>query len=264
MSSTSNKTSVFAKINRLWRLIATAIAFSVFGIGGATVPWIALPFLYLWPGTRTQKQARARRLIHYSFKFFIHMMRGLGILSWTTENIERLQRPGILVIANHPTLVDVVFLVAFMPHADCVVKGALRKNPAMRGCLYITGFIANDSGSSLINGAKNTLKNASALIIFPEGTRTHANAGPDAPLKFQRGAANIAIRCQNDITPVTIRCQPSTLSKQHKWYYIPPKKFVMSFCVHPDIPVAPYLEKTPTAAARQLTADLQNFYQTKQ
>jgi 1-acyl-sn-glycerol-3-phosphate acyltransferase len=253
------------RLNRSWRFIATAICYATFGLVGTTVPWLALPFFYLWPGTLGQKQRRAKRLVHYCFKFYIYLMRFLGVLTWQVENLERLQRPGILVIANHPTLIDVIFLVAFMPHADCVVKGALRQNPAMRGCFFITGFIANDSGENLINGAEETLKYGCALIIFPEGTRTQSRThNTPVEYSFQRGAANIAVRTQVDITPVTIHCDPPTLSKQHKWYYIPPKKVVMSLCVYPDIAVARYCDKSATVASRQLTRDLEGFYNTHQ
>lgn len=252
---------MLSRLNRAWRLIATAICYSIFGIGGAICPWLAMPFLYLYPGTRAQKQRRVRRLVHCIFKCFIYLMRGLGVLTWQHQHLERLQRPGLLVVANHPTLVDVVFLVAFMPHADCVVKGALRKNPAMRGFVSLSGFIANDNGDTLISGAKQTLDAGSALIIFPEGTRTEPNhSEKPARLKFQRGAANIAIRARRDITPVTITCQPATLSKQHKWYYVPPKKVLMRFTVHPDIAIEPYTHAPASTASRQLTRDLEDYF----
>ncbi len=263
--SLAAKTCMLSRLNRVWRFIATAICYATFGLVGTTVPWLALPFIYLWPGTLGQKQRRAKRLVHYCFKFYIYLMRFLGVLTWQIEHLKRLHRPGILVIANHPTLIDVIFLVAFMPHADCVVKGALRQNPAMRGCFFITGFIANDSGENLINCAEETLKNGCALIIFPEGTRTQSRT-KSTPLEysFQRGAANIAVRTQTDITPVTIHCNPPTLSKQHKWYYIPPKKVLMSLCVYPDIAIDQYRDKSATLASRQLTRDLEDFYNNHQ
>lgn len=252
---------MLARINRFWRLIATAISYIFFGTGGVIFPLLALPFFYLYPGTRVQKQRRVRRLVHYIFKFFIHMMRTLGVLTWQTEHIERLQRPGLLVVANHPTLIDVVFLVAFMPHADCVVKSALRKNPAMRGFVSMSGFISNDNGERLITDSSHTLANGSALIVFPEGTRTEpvTTYNPLA-FKFQRGAANIAVRTQCNLTPVTITCDPATLSKQHKWYYVPPKKVVMRFIVHPDIAIEPYTHAPASSASRHLTRDLEDHF----
>jgi 1-acyl-sn-glycerol-3-phosphate acyltransferase len=131
----------------------------------------------------------------------------------------------------------------------------------MRGFVTMSGFISNDNGEQLIAGASRTLDNGSALIIFPEGTRTEPIT-PSTPLqlKFQRGAANIAVRAKRNITPVTITCHPATLSKQHKWYYVPPKKVVMRFIVHPDIAIEPYTHTPASTASRHLTRDLENYF----
>jgi len=244
------------RINYLWRLLATAAAFGLFGIGGVVVPLISTPVLYLMPGSEEQRRRRARRLVHWLFRCFVHTLRLLGILTWQTEGLEKLDRRGLLVLANHPTLIDVVFLVAFLPNASCIVKGRLLANPAMRGLITQAGYITNDEGGSLLESAATCLSGGGVLVIFPEGTRTC----PDMPLTFQRGAANVAIRCRVDVTPVVIRCTASTLSKQHKWYHIPERPFVMSFSVANDIAVAPFLDCPAAQGARHLTRRLENFF----
>lgn len=244
------------RLNYYWRLIATGISFTVFGIGGLIVPWIATPWIKLSTRDEELRQQKARLLIHRTFRFFIHLMRFLGVLTWEIRGEQQLRRPGLLVLANHPCLIDVVFLIAFIPNPDCIVKGRLLNNPAMRGYLRLTGFLRNDSGAELIEGARESLTRGSALIIFPEGTRTE----PGQPLRFQRGAANVALRTQTAITPVTILCQPLTLTKKHQWYHIPARKLQMSLLVGEDIPVAPYNQQPPALAARQLTQDLQDYF----
>jgi hypothetical protein len=54
-------------------------------------------------------------------------------MTYQIEGGERLQRDGLLVLANHPTLIDVVCLISLLPNADCVVKRAVACNPFMRG-----------------------------------------------------------------------------------------------------------------------------------
>jgi 1-acyl-sn-glycerol-3-phosphate acyltransferase len=120
----------------------------------------------------------------------------------------------------------------------------------------LTGFLRNDGGAKLIEGARASLESGSTLIIFPEGTRTQ----PGQPLQFQRGAANVALRTNTPITPVTVLCRPLTLSKKHRWYHIPPQKLHMTFLVGSDIPVATYNQSQPALAARQLTEDLQHYF----
>lgn len=243
-------------LNYGWRLFATGLSFTIFGLGGVIIPWIATPWIKISTSNQECRQRKARLLIHKTFRFFIHMMRFFGVLTWTIENEERLHRPGILVLANHPCLIDVVFLIAFIPNPDCIVKGRLLNNPAMSGYLRLTGFLVNDTGPGLIEGAKESLESGSALIIFPEGTRTE----PNCPLHFQRGAANVALRTQTAITPVTILCQPLTLTKKHQWYHIPAQKLRMTLLVGEEIPVTPYNQQSPSLAARQLTHDLQDYF----
>jgi len=240
----------------LWRLFATALSFMVFGLGGVMIPLLAMPILYLMPGDKATRERRSRLLVHLLFKSFIHLIRFLRLMRWETQGSEKLQRPGTLILANHPTLIDIVFLVAFIPNASCIVKGRLMSNPVMRGFISLTGYITNDRGPGLIIDAHQTLQSGSCLVIFPEGTRTSQGG----PTNLHRGAANIAVRCRTNITPVLIRCQPSTLSKKQPWYHIPPKPFVLSFDVMDDIPIAPYLEDTSSRSARGLTRYLEQFF----
>lgn len=243
-------------LNYTWRLVATALCFAVFGIGGVLAPLIATPVLRLLPGGALVRQRRARQLIHRLFRGFIHLMRALGVMSWRTEGLEKLRREGLLVLANHPTLIDVVFLVAFIPNANCIVKSRLLNNPAMRGLISLAGYITNDHGDELLAQATRSFAEGDVLMIFPEGTRTRAGA----PISFQRGAANIAIRCDVAITPVVIVCSPPTLSKEHKWYHIPERPFLMSFEIKDDIAITPFLDCPASLGSRRLTHHLEQFF----
>lgn len=247
---------ILQRLNYAWRLFATGLSFTLFGLGGIIVPWIATPWITLTSRTSKERQQRARLLIHRTFKLFIHIMRALGVLTWDIHGAELLTRPGLLVLANHPCLIDVVFLIAFIPNPDCIVKGRLLTNPAMNGYLRLTGFLTNDSGPELIKSAQSSIASGSALIIFPEGTRTM----PGEALHFQRGAANLALRTQTAVTPVTIVCEPLTLSKKHRWYHIPPKKVHMTLLVGSDIAIGSYTHQPLAMAARQLTQDLQDYF----
>ncbi|WP_200842643.1 lysophospholipid acyltransferase family protein [Zhongshania aliphaticivorans] len=215
------------------------------------IPAIATPVLYLI--ARDKRQNAARKLVHFSFKSFVYIMRGLGVLRWDIKGEEKLKRQNGLVLANHPTLIDVVFLVALIPNANCVVKERLLRNPAMRGFISLTGYIPNNDSTGLLDSESDF---GGLLVVFPEGTRSTAGQ----PLKMQRGAANIAIRKKTNITPVIIQCNPATLSKQHKWYHIPERTFTVSITVKDDINISEYLDTPATLAARHLTKHLEQYF----
>ena len=49
-------------------------------------------------------------------------MHRLGIMRYKINGLEKLNRPGQLILANHPTLIDIVFLLSRIPVASCIVK----------------------------------------------------------------------------------------------------------------------------------------------
>ena len=245
--------------DRGWRLFGTALSFIAFGVGGLLLRVLVFPLVRLFSRDREALERRARALIRASFAGHVWVMHRLGVMTYEIRGIERLHRRGLLVLANHPTLVDVVLLVSRLPDADCVVKSRLANNPFTRGPVRATVYICNDTGAGLVEDCIASVRSGRNLLIFPEGTRTPADE-PLGPL--QRGAANIAVRGRLDVTPVVIRCEPRTLGKGEKWYRVPARRFHLCVDVLPDLPVAPFLEEgsTEPLAARRLTAALGDIF----
>jgi 1-acyl-sn-glycerol-3-phosphate acyltransferase len=181
----------------------------------------------------------------------------MGVLTYDVRDYEALNKPGQIILANHPSLLDVVFLIAFIQRADCVVKSSLLSNPFTMGAMRMAGYIANENPEQVVLQTAESLKRGNSLIIFPEGTRTT----PGVPLKMKRGAANIALQSKGLITPVIIRCQPTTLTKQHKWYNIPHKRFHVELIPQPNLPIDEFhQEPLKSFSSRKLTRFLENYF----
>lgn len=211
--------------NYYWRLLATGLSFTVFGLGGVAIGLLVAPWLYLRTQDQALRQQLAQKVIQRSFFGFIHMMVRLGIMTYEVHGLEHLRNSSQeLLVANHPTLIDVVLLIAFMQRANCVVKQSLWRNPFTRGPVQAARYILNDDSEQCIKDCVERLREpgAASLIIFPEGTRTAKGALLN---EFQRGAANIAVRARVPVRPVLIDCKPSTLTKNEKWYQIPERPF---------------------------------------
>lgn len=248
-----------ASLGRSWRILATALAFASFGLGGMLLWLMLFPALNLLVRDRGRRTWLARRAVQRLFRAFIGWMRLLGLISYDIQGRERLHRGGLLILANHPTLIDVVFLIALVRNADCVVKSTLASNPFTRGPVRATGYICNNSGAELLQSCMDSLAASGNLIIFPEGTRTR----PGEPMRMQRGAAQIATRAAQDITPVTIRCEPLGLSKGQPWWQAASRRLHFRICVGEDIAVAPFLQACgdePALAARRLTDYLTEYF----
>lgn len=244
--------------SRYWRMFATGLSFAVFGLGGLLLRLLVFPLLNLAIRQTKQRTAAARSVVRLVFLGFVGLMNLLGVLRYEVIGRERLERRGLLILANHPTLIDTVFLLAFARHAVCVVKGGLWNNPFTRGPIRAAGYLNNDMGVGLLDACIAALEDGDNLIIFPEGTRTPA----DGAVQLKRGAANVAVRGVRDVTPVVISCEPATLSKGEKWWRVPPCRVQFRIEVREDIRIDEFIDsgESEAVAARRLTRYLENYF----
>jgi len=242
-----------------WRLVCTGVCFLWFGLGAFLIGAIALPIVRIFPGSRTLKRTRARRLISAGLHSFVTFCRWLGVWTYEFRGLERLGRSGQLILANHPSLVDAVFLLSVTPAANCIMKEALWRNPLTRWAVTLSEYITNESAASMIEGGSKALREGETLIMFPEGTRTK----PQQRCVFHRGAANIALRAARVVTPVYIRCEPTTLTKGEPWYHIPPRRIHMTLIVGEDLDLEQHRRGPIPLASRAFNDYLQTHFDTE-
>jgi 1-acyl-sn-glycerol-3-phosphate acyltransferase len=240
-----------------WRLLATAVSFALFGLGGLCLRLVVFPLQTLLPGDALTRRRRARATVSRTFWAFVRFMQHSGVLICEVEGGERLGRPGQLVIANHPSLIDVVVLIGLIRDANCVVKQSLWDNPCMRGPIRAAQYISNSGSLDMLDEAAASLQAGQTLIVFPEGTRTT----PGQPPQFHRGAAAIALRGARCVTPVTITVSPTTLTKAEPWYRIPPRRFHIRLRVGTDIDPRHFAAQgPPPVASRKLNDHLHQHF----
>lgn len=246
---------MFSGLYRYWRVFGTGLSFLAVGVGGVFI----FPVLNLVVREPQQRKIIARTLVQLGFRAIVRAMCAFDVFQYEVKGLERLDRRGLLILANHPTLIDIVFLMAFVQQADCIVKARLWRNPFTRATVRAAGYIANDDDSvRLIEDCVAAVRRGGNLIIFPEGTRTSA----DGSIRLKRGAANIAVRAVCSVTPVRIRSVPPMLVKGQKWWHLPDRSSRFSFDVLDDIDVLPFLVAagSEVLAARQLTGYLQKCF----
>jgi 1-acyl-sn-glycerol-3-phosphate acyltransferase len=243
------------RVYRYWRILGTGLGFLPVGIGGV----IVFPVLNMIIREPQRRKVLARNLIRLTFRGIVRSMSAFGVFQCETTGLHRLERRGLLILANHPTLIDIVFLMAFVPQADCIVKAGLWRNPFTRATVRAAGYIRNDDdGVRVIDDCVASLRDGGNLIIFPEGTRT--TAGGSGNLK--RGAAHIALRAKCKVTPVLIHCAPPMLVKGKKWWRLPDRSSRFDVDVKEDLDIRPFIAglDSEVLAARRLTAYLQRYF----
>ncbi|HEY7379232.1 MAG TPA: lysophospholipid acyltransferase family protein [Steroidobacteraceae bacterium] len=245
-------------LDRGSRRFGTGLSFVVFGVGGTLLSVTLFPFLRLISPNGAVAQRRIGAAMRRVMGLFIWFMKSLGLLTYELHGLERLARSGQLIVANHPTLIDVVFMVWLTPEAGCVVKRALWRNPALRWPVIWAGYIPNTEGVQLVQDCSRVLESGRSLLVFPEGTRTV----PGQPLALKRGAAQVALASGADVLPVTIVCDPPFLTKGSHWYQVPPRRPHFTITVGQPIPRERYgagVQSHPLVA-RELTAHLATYF----
>src|SRR5260221_556067 len=189
-----------ARLNRYWRVAVVAACFGAMGIGGILYALVLFPALRLLPGGRKAQARRVRAVIHHSFVALLATLRLGGVMRLERRNVELLRDAAgpVVVLANHPSYLDIVVMIAHLPQALCVVKSELWSNPFFGGVVRAAGYVRNDEPDRLIENCAACVAEGTPLIIFPEGTRSE----PGKPLQFVRGAAHVALKSGAAIQPV--------------------------------------------------------------
>lgn len=215
---------------------------------------IALP----WPArprARNERAIWAQARMHRFSRTFLNFLYRIRLIRARWIGLERLhaEKP-LLIVANHPSFLDVFFLLAKLPQADCLVSQKWARNPTLRFVIQSVDWVTNDSSRQMLETCVARLKAGRTLVLFPEGTRS-----PEGGLhEFQRGAAHIALHAQCPILPVVIHCKNPKQMRDLNWStpYEEPGEFVCE-ALNPVYPTD-YLDKNQSTAvnARKLTATL--------
>lgn len=246
--------AVGALINRAWRLFGTGLSFTVFGVGGLTLAVFVFPAISIFSRDEKSRTLRARWMVNRSYRSFLWMMHGLGVFDFDIDPECRDKfkaADGLIVVANHPTLIDVVQLLAQVEQGNCIVKRALWNNPFLGGVVRATNYISNDDSEELLARCVEVLKNGETLVIFPEATRTV----PGEPMHLRRGAARVALAAKVPMQMVHISCTPPTLTKAEHWYQIPPRRPCLKMRVGDRLDIGAFARtgEEPSMASRRLT-----------
>ncbi len=238
-----------------WHIFAKIVSFALFGIGTVLISIVAFPVMkcIFWGKRRFNKAAR--RFISYMFRFFTWFMFVIRASTVKTNDGKKFTNlSGCVVVANHPSLLDVVMLISRIPNADCVVNASLSgKNIVhiITRTLYISNNLPYDE---FMERCEQSIKDGNALIIFPEGTRSLITGQNP----FKKGAARVAIKAGCPVVPVFMGGNDKVgLRKNDSMFLYNPVE-VYKYEMYMKEPVLPqeYADLPEPAAAKRMTAKL--------
>jgi 1-acyl-sn-glycerol-3-phosphate acyltransferase len=195
------------------------------GLGLLSLAWNAVALLLLPLLSRERGRDFGRRAISRGYAGFWRAARASGLLQMQAQALDALaDEPGLIVVANHPSLLDALMLVAHLPRAACVMKASLVRNPFLGPGARLARYIRNDSTFGMVRLAVADLKAGGQLVLFPEGTRT--TRWPVGP--FRSAVGLIARRAGAPVQAVFIDTDSPYLGKAWPLWRLPPLPIVFS------------------------------------
>lgn len=221
------------------------------GLGLMSLGWnlCALVLHPLLP--RAQGLRIGRAGIARGYRLFWTVARASGLLQMDASALRAFADVrGLVIVANHPSLLDALMLVAQLPRSACVMKASLARNPFLGPGARLARYIRNDSPRTMVRLAVDDLRAGGQLVMFPEGTRT--TRAPLNPL--HSGFALIAQRAGVPIQTVFIDTTSPYLGKGWPLWRLPPLPIEFSVRIGRRFEPRPDVKATVQEIERYLAA----------
>ena len=114
-----------------------------------------------------------------------------------------------IICANHPSILDALFLFQKFPQASCVVGTNPWSDPFLSIPARQAQYVPGQPALRMVKQIRRTLEDGGNVIVFPEGTRTPSGALRE----FHDGFALAAIKARASVRTVFIECTSMFLGK---------------------------------------------------
>ena len=199
-----------------------AFMFALFFFGILIELVLALPVIAVLAAAKGPDPGRMQFVHRTLLTIWLWLMRVLRLLAGEPGVGRPVEGPAV-VVANHPGLFDVLFLMRDIPQMGVLVKYSLARTlplgPVFRSC----GYVLSPDGVRIsplesLEQSIDCVKSGRKFQLFPEGTRSPV----DGLRKFSAGAFRIAARAGVPVQPVLIVNDPPFMPKGAPWY-LPPR-----------------------------------------
>ena len=235
--------------------ISKIIAIISFGLGAVLLAIFVFPFIRLFTFHKKDFGIIARAYVSHTFRVFLGNLNICKTSLLKVDDKEAYRNiHGKIIIANHPSLLDFVYIMSLVPNSTCIVRGGLTHTP-LRWVIkqaYITN--TTDFNDVLVECNKLTDKGCN-VIVFPEGTRS-PRVGRN---NYKKGAARIALYCNCDVLPLFIGGSDKYgLGKfDPLWSYNHVEPYLYDIKMLPVISIEQFKGLSEPIAAKHLTEEME-------
>lgn len=242
-------------MRRRLNVALAAMSIAWFFLAGLVLGVVVFPVVRLLAWNKERHRRWCTTFLYKVYPFFLFWLRLSDLIHAKRSELPAEVSHGgaYLLIANHPTLMDVVYLLSWYRGLTCVVKAAwyrsLMFGPMLRATHYIPGAgLEGDEErgeTPALDRMVAQLEAGHPLVVFPEGTRSKR----DKMHRFHRGPFEAAVRAKVPIVPLFMHVPEPGLTREQPF---------------PDRPMhfgSEFLAVTDTAADEATSEELRRRYQ---
>ena len=241
----------------VYRVFVKWFSFFFFGFSSPILGIILLPLMRLFCRPKDRFKKAGRRLASSAINFFVNLMHFIGIVDLEAGDREFYRNlQSKIVVANHPSLLDTIMLLALIPNADFIVA-AYHNNPVLRGIVSQLYILSSLDFNEIIKASSESLAQGNCLVIFPEGTRT-PRYGKNI---LKKGAVRLAMETGCPVLPLHIGgTDKYGLGKKDPWIaFNPTERYVYRISIGEEIYPEKYKHLSKPAAVRAMTREMSAY-----
>ena len=241
-----------------YRVFMKWMSYFVFGFGTLILVFLFFPVMTICIHPVERFQKIARRLISASFRGFIRFMTIIGVVVFDADDINVFRNlKSSIVVANHPSHLDMVMMVSLIPNADMIVRGNLIDNFIVRGVVRRLYILSSLDFDDIVSACRKSLEKGNCLVIFPEGTRTPRTG----KMRLKKGAVRLSLLTGVNIVPVHIGgTDKYGLGKKDPFTaFNHTEKYIYRIRIQPELSPEKYLGLEMPRAVRRFNTEVFNI-----
>jgi 1-acyl-sn-glycerol-3-phosphate acyltransferase len=165
--------------------------------------------------------------------------------------------PPVLLVPNHPSMIDALLILTRHPNLVCVMKKELMSNIFLGSGSRLAGYIPSGQPRQMIKECVEELGRGGTVLLFPEGTRTTR-----LPVNKLTGSVGvIAKHARVPVQMVIIETDSPYLSKGWPLFRVPSIPITYKVRLGRQFPppedAATFMEELQHEFARELEGSLQ-------
>ena len=220
------------------------VSFFVFGCGAILLNFLVFPFI-------KNNKYLCSDIIHLTWKFFVHFMMFLGLFKLDIKKLSKIENK--IIVATHPSFIDIVILIALIPRSTCFVKKELAHNLIIKNIVNSI-FITNEVElEELKTKSKKMLDMGFNVIIFPSGIRHRKNEYP----KIKKGASLIALNANKNIVPIRFFANGDFMFINQPFYEVGNKRVIFEIEQMSEIDINDFIFDTEIVSKKEITKQIE-------